>query len=58
MSMNYEEKCDMKILETRIERLEKELIELKAILMERKKPTESKTVSKAVSREIDGAETR
>lgn len=57
MSMNYEEKCDMKILETRIERLEKEVIELKAILMERKKPSE-KAVSKAVSREIDGAETR
>ena len=57
MSMNWEEKSEMRQLEIRIERLEKEVIELKAILMERKKPSE-KAVSKAVSREIDGAETR
>lgn len=42
MSMNYEERAEMRQLEIRIERLEKELNELKAIMAKRKKSETSK----------------
>lgn len=59
MSMNYEERADMRQLEIRIERLERELNELKAQLARRKgeKGTD-KTVEKAIEDVTKGAEVR
>ena len=59
MSMNYEERAEMRQLEIRIERLEKELNELKALMAKRKKA--DKAVEAAETAVIDpneGAETR
>ena len=55
MSMNWEEKSEMRQLEIRIERLEKELNELKALMAKRKK---SESAEKAVADPSEGAETR
>ena len=55
MSMNYEERAEMRQLEIRIERLERELNELKAMMAKRKK---ADSVEKAVIDPSEGAETR
>lgn len=55
MSMNYEERAEMRQLEIRIERLEKELNELKAMMAKRKKADSAET---AVIDPNEGAETR
>lgn len=44
MSMNYEERAEMRQLEIRIERLEKELNELKAIMAKKKRGEKAETV--------------
>lgn len=54
MSMNYEERGEMRQLEIRIERLEKELNELKALAARKR----GKEAEKAVSDPTVGAETR
>lgn len=59
MSMNYEERAEMRQLEIRIERLEKELNELKAIMAKKKRS--DKAVEAAETATIDpneGAEIR
>ena len=55
MSMNYEERAEMRQLEIRIERLERELNEFKVIMTKKKR---SETSEKAVADPTDGAETR
>lgn len=55
MSMNYEERAEMRQLEIRIERLERELNELKAIMAKKRK---SDTAEKAVADPIEDAEVR
>lgn len=55
MSMNYDEKSWVRQLEIRIERLERELNELKAMMAKRKK---ADSVEKAVIDPNEGAETR
>ena len=55
MSMNYEERAEMRQLEIRIERLEKELNELKAMLAKKRK---SESTEKAVVDPIEDAEVR
>lgn len=59
MSMNYDEKCWTRRLEIRIERLERELNELKAIMAKRKKS--DKVAEQAETAMVDpneGAELR
>lgn len=59
MSMNYEERAEMRQLEIRIERLEKELNELKAIMAKRKKSDKiAEQAETAVIDPNEGAETR
>lgn len=59
MSMNYEERAEMRQLEIRIERLEKELNELKAIMAKRKKSDKvAEQAETAVIEPTDGAEMR
>lgn len=55
MSMNYEERAEMRQLEIRIERLERELNELKAIMAKKRK---SDITEKAVAEPTDDAEVR
>lgn len=55
MSMNYDEKCWTRRLEIRIERLEKELNELKAMVAKKRK---SESTEKAVVDPIEDAEVR
>lgn len=55
MSMNYEERAEMRQLEIRIERLEKELNELKAIMAKKKRGDKPET---AVIDPNEGAEIR
>lgn len=53
MSMNYDERCEMRQLEVRIERLEKELNDIKARITAKRRGEE-----KAVAEPLEGAETR
>lgn len=55
MSMNYEERADMRQLEIRIERLERELNELKAQLARKRS---EKGIDKAIVDVTKGAEVR
>ena len=55
MSMNWEEKSEMRQLEIRIERLEKELNELNALMTKKRK---SESTEKAVADSIEDAEVR
>lgn len=59
MSMNYEERADMRQLEIRIERLERELNELKSQLArKRSEKGTDKAVEKAIVDVTKGAEVR
>ena len=59
MSMNYEERAEMRQLEIRIERLEKELNELKAIMAKKKKSDKAAEAAEtAVIDPNEGAEIR
>ena len=55
MSMNYDERSWVRQLEIRIERLERELNELKAMMAKKKR---SETSEKAVADPTEGAEAR
>lgn len=55
MSMNYEERAEMRQLEIRIERLERELNELKAAVAKKKRADRAET---AMADPTEGAETR
>lgn len=54
MSMNYEERAEMRQFEIRIERLEREVNELKAMLAKKR----GKDAEKAVADPTTGAEMR
>lgn len=58
MSMNYEERAEIRQLEIRIERLEKELNEIKATIAKKRSDKTVKADEKAMAYPAEGAETR
>lgn len=59
MSMNYEERAEMKQLEIRVERLERELNELKAIMAKKRKSDKAvEQPETAMADPTEGAEVR